>query len=356
MLAGRDRWKLDSVKLEPGMRCLKAFAALSGFFLFFSGPIPMRSAAAKDLAHRTPGYTVKGVVIASDGAVIPEFTVAVKHVSQKPELFPRERFKNGEFSVNGLQKDKYQFQISSPRYIPARLDFDFKSDSAGAIEYSIVILHAYRNETRVQPDAAYTVSVKTLEQKIPDEAQDAYMKGTKLHREGRLDEALMQYGKAVRAAPDFVQALGDLSTIYMLVHRPESALVYLRRAHDIDDSNVIINLNIAITLTEQRDYSGAMKVFTKVLSRNPRLALTQYYIANLKYIQQKYGEAEEHLRQAIQNDPHLLEASLLMTNISLKKRKYDQAREALLHIREAINNEMISKFIDERLSTLESWM
>jgi tetratricopeptide (TPR) repeat protein len=308
-----------------------------------------------DWAHAAAAHTVRGVVITTDGTVVPEFIITVRHATQKPELFTRKRFKNGEFTLSGLTKDKYQLRISAPLYITARLDFDFKSVTRPT-EYSIVILHTYRNEARLQPGAAYTVSLKTLQEKdkIPDTARGAYMKGVQLHREGSLEQALVEYGKALRIYPNYVQALGDLGTIFILFNHPESALTFLRRAHDLDSCNVVINLNIAIALTEQEDYSGAVKVFKNILSTNPRLGLAQYYLAKVYYSQKKYEAAEEYIRQAIVNDPHLLEASLLMINISLQEKKYDQAREALLHVRRAMDNTMISKFIDEQLSTLGS--
>jgi len=274
-------------------------------------------------------------------------------MSTKPELYPRKHYKNGEFTVNGLKNDKYQLRISSPLYITTRLDIDFKSDDRPT-EYSIVILHSYRNEPRFLPGIANVVSVKALQQKIPDGARDAYLRGVDLHREGHLDEALMEYGKALRAYPNYVQALSDLGSIFILFNRPESALTFLRRAQEIDDCNLVVNLNVAIALSEQGDYSGAMKLFKKVLSTNPRLALAQYYMAKVDYLQKKYREAEEHAAQAIEEGPNLLDASLLMIDISLKQKKYEQARAALLHIRQAMDNTRISRFIDEQLSTLGS--
>jgi tetratricopeptide (TPR) repeat protein len=290
-------------------------------------------------------------VITTDGTVVPEFTVTVKHVTNKPELFARKHFKDGEFTINGLSEDRYQLQISSPQYITTRLDLDFKS-AVRPTEYSIVILHTYRNEPRFLPGAAQVVSVKALQQKIPDEARDAYKKGVELHRDGKLEEAMLEYGRALRSHPNYVEALGDLGSIFILYNRPESALTFLRRAHDLDESNVVINLNIAIALTEQGNYSEAMKLFKKVLSTNPRLALAQYYIAKVHYIQKKYDESEEYVRQAVLNDSNLLEARLLLINVSLRENNVDQAREALTHIRQAMNNKMVSRFIDEQLSLL----
>ena len=117
---------------------------------------------------------------------------------------------------------------------------------------------------------------------------------------------------------------------------------------------MVISLNIAIALTEQEDYPGATKIFKSILDTNPKMAIAQYYLAKVNFLQKKYETAELYARQAIANDPHLLEASLLMINVSLKEKKYDQARAALLHVRQAMDNTMISKFIDEQLSTLGS--
>jgi len=67
-------------------------------------------------ADAAAAHTVRGVVITTDGTVVPEFTITVKHAAQKPELLTRKRFKNGEFTINGLTKDKYQLRISAAAF------------------------------------------------------------------------------------------------------------------------------------------------------------------------------------------------------------------------------------------------
>jgi hypothetical protein len=150
---------------EKSMRLTKAVLILCLFCL------------QMDWARAATAHTVRGVVITADGTLVPEFTITVSHESHRPELFTRKRYKNGEFTVSGLTGDKYQLQISSPLYVTEKLKFDFKSDRRST-EYSIVILHAYRNEPRFVSGAAYTVSVKKLQEKIPDDARDAYMKAS----------------------------------------------------------------------------------------------------------------------------------------------------------------------------------
>jgi tetratricopeptide (TPR) repeat protein len=302
-------------------------------------------------ADAAPTYTIKGVVITPDGTVVPDFSVVVRHVTDKPELVQRKHFKNGEFTISGLQASKYHLLLSAPQFIRTKLIVDFKSEARDT-DYSIIILHPYRNEVRLAPGAAYSVSVKVLQQKIPDAARQAYLKGVELHRDGKLEEALIEYGKALRNYPGYIEALSDIGTILLLYNRPEGALTFLRRAQEIDDSNVIINLNIAVALTDQGDYAGALKLLKNVLQTQPRMALAEFFVAKISYIQKKYDEAKAHLQQALENDPTLLDGWVLMINLSLQEKNYDEAREGLQRIRDVMKNQVVAKFIDEQLSTL----
>jgi len=304
-------------------------------------------------ADAATNHTVKGVVITSNGTVVPECAVVVKHLTDKPELVRRLHCKDGEFTVEELPSGKYQLHISAPLFIGTGLTFDF-TDRSSDTNYRIVVLHMYRNETRLQPGAAHSVSVKVLQQKVPSAAQEAYKTAVELHREGKLNEALIQYGKAIRNYPQYIDALTDIGTVFLLYNRPESALAFLRRAQAVDDSNVIINFNIAVALTEQGDYGGALKLIKEILRTEPRMAWAHYFSAKIEYMQKKYDEAEKHVREAIENDPGLVDALALMIDISTQQKKYDQAREALERLRATMNNQMVTKFINEQLSELGS--
>src|SRR3954463_3031612 len=76
-------------------------------------------------AHPAGLHTVKGIVITPDGTVVPEFSVVIRHISDKPELVQRKHFKNGEFTIDGLKATQYQLQVSSPSYVATKLIFDF---------------------------------------------------------------------------------------------------------------------------------------------------------------------------------------------------------------------------------------
>lgn len=178
------------------------------------------------------------------------------------------------FTLDGMDREKYQVQIVSPTYIGVKMDVNFAVEEH--TDYRVIILHKIWNEPRFIPgNPAYTISVKGLEQKIPDAAKDAYEKGIVHHRNGEFDEALMEYGQALRLCPEYVPVLGDVGTIYILLNRPDAALTFLRRAQRIDESNVIIRLNIAIALMAKKEYDEALKLLHAVMHTGGRKSLPQ---------------------------------------------------------------------------------
>src|SRR5262245_42602643 len=90
-------------------------------------------------------HTVKAVVITPDGTVVPEFSITVKQVADKPQLVQRKHFKDGKFTVDHLNPNKYELLISAPTFIDAKVIFDFANRPRDT-DYSIVILHQFRNE------------------------------------------------------------------------------------------------------------------------------------------------------------------------------------------------------------------
>jgi Tfp pilus assembly protein PilF len=323
------------------MKSANALLILGAFLLLHIG------AAQAGAAH-----TLRGVVITPDGMMVPEFTVTIRPIVDRPELIRRTHFKDGEFTLRGLTRNKYKIVITAPQLVGVKLDVDFGTHPT-ATDYRIAILHHPRSGPNPMADEpGYAISPKAMQQKIPDAARGAYQRGIDLHREGFLEEALVQYGQALRLYPNYIQVLGDLGTIYLLYNRPDSALAYLRRALEIDGSNTAIRLNTAVALMIRSDYREAAGFLEDVMKAEPGNTLPVYYMARLQYLQQRYGVAEQTLRRALEENPALLDGWLLLVDIALEQKDYVTAREGLMHLRDAMNNGMFSKFVDEQLSMI----
>ena len=77
-----------------------------------------------------------------------------------------------------------------------------------------------------------------------------------------------------------------------------------------------------------------------------------YYVARIQYSEKKRDDAERTLRQALEQDPRLLDAWVLLVNIAIERNDPAGAREALIRLREAMNDRMFSRFVDEQLAVL----
>jgi tetratricopeptide (TPR) repeat protein len=325
---------------------MKWASALLIFFAFFQLDI---EAAKADKPH-----TLHGVVITPDGMMVPEFTVTIRPVVNHPELIRRKHFKNGEFTLEGLTREKYKIIITAPQLVGVKLDLNFGMEP-GVTDYRIAILHHPRSGPNpMAEEPGYAISPKAMQQKIPEAARDAYERGVDLHREGFLEEALVQYGQALRFYPNYIQVLGDLGTIYLLFNRPDSALAYLRRGLEIDGSNTAIRLNIALALMQRGDYGEAQGFLEDVLRAEPGSSVPLYYMARLQYLQRRYRVAEQTLRRALVENSALLDGWLLLVDIALEQKDHAMAREGLMHLRDAMNNGKFSKFVDEQLAMLGS--
>jgi len=80
--------------------------------------------------------------------------------------------------------------------------------------------------------------------------------------------------------------------------------------------------------------------------------MAQLLISKMHYLQKKYAPAETYVRQALDNDPKLLEAWLLLIRIHVEQERYSGAREGLQRIREAVRDGVVRDFVDEQLSAL----
>ena len=133
---------------------MKRANALLIFCAFFL--LDIRAARA-DTAH-----TLRGVVITPDGMMVPEFTVTIRPVVDHPELIRRKHFKQGEFTLPGLTREKYKILITAPQLVGVKLDVDFGTQPT-VTDYRIAILHHPRSGPNpMAEEPGYAISPKAI--------------------------------------------------------------------------------------------------------------------------------------------------------------------------------------------------
>jgi cytochrome c-type biogenesis protein CcmH/NrfG len=324
---------------------MKASNAVSLLTIIFFLQIPAAQAARM--------HTLRGAVITPDGTVVPEFTVVVRPLTEKPELIPRKHFKDGQFTLNRLSGTKYQIEIVAPRYLATKVDVNFATLPNGT-DYRIVILHRLGDSPQNTPGEIDQSGPDAGQRNIPPAAQAAYMRAAELHRDGHIDDALVAYGEALRCYPDFPQALSDVANIYIQVDRPQAALVYLHRAEQLDGEVNTIRMNTGVAHMAIGKYDEALKHFRALIRANAERPIPQYYTAKVYFLQRRLKLAEENIQAVLKDDPTFLDGWVLLIDIAREQKNQGLVREGLMHLRQAMKNGTLSKFLDEQLSVLGS--
>jgi len=285
--------------------------------------------------------------------MVDNFTVVARPVTMKPELIKRFRFTNGTFVLRGLQRQKYQVLITAPRFIAVRMDVEFPKN-VDSTEFKVIVLHPIRNDRYFPGSPVGTLDVRTFQDSIAPEARDFYQKGVELHKEGRLEEALECYGNAIRVAPNYIQPATDAGAIYLLLNRPDAAMVFLRRGLTLDPTNLVIRLDIAAAMILKKDYDGALRLLDSILRDAADKSLPRLFQAKVYYFQKRYEQAQEAARLALNEDPQLLDGWQLLLNIASEQKDYPAMKESLLKLRQALPAREFARFVDDQIAMMAS--
>jgi tetratricopeptide (TPR) repeat protein len=90
--------------------------------------------------------------------------------------------------------------------------------------------------------------------KIPDTATTAqYYLGSIARQEGRLDEAIQELQQALKANPDYTDALAELGQCYLIKKEYDPAGKLLRRALELNPNHYAANFNLLTLYARAKD-------------------------------------------------------------------------------------------------------
>jgi Tfp pilus assembly protein PilF len=180
----------------------------------------------------------------------------------------------------------------------------------------------------------------------------------------RLDQAEKTYLQAVEAAPkEDIAPLMNLSTFYARMKSYDKALAAVKKAAEIkkDDPNVMVNLaalqldsnqvkdadatldavlakdkgNVGANLLKGRifllrkEFPGALERFDLAVRENPRNPMAHYFRALAQIGKGENKLAEQDLLKAVELNPSLLDARLILAEFYVRGRNQELARQQI---------------------------
>lgn len=138
---------------------------------------------------------------------------------------------------------------------------------------------------------------KALE-KAPEDPDVRFLSGYVADREGRLEEAVEHYERAVEANPVLESALLNLGRLYRLRGSYDKAISIYTRALEQDPENVKVRNNLGVIYRLARKWDEAEKTLRRVLARAPGNVDAYKNMAALFYDMDKLDLAQQFLVEA----------------------------------------------------------
>ena len=166
---------------------------------------------------------------------------------------------------------------------------------------------AFEHQTAVAPshgpklNSAQSADVLEQIMKTPMSAGACVNYGLEKIREGKRDDALYYFQKAIEINPQMGTAHENIGILYSQMNQRTKAMEHFLKAAEFkpDDPNSWNNLGYTCFL--EKDFQQAMFYYNKALQCAPQNGLVHYNIALLHYEMQKYNEAWKSLQIAILN-------------------------------------------------------
>jgi len=186
--------------------------------------------------------------------------------------------------------------------------------------------------------------------------------GTALRAQGKLDEAIAQYRRALSLQPDFPDARFNLANAEMAKGQPLTAIEQFREALTREPDSVETHTNLAIALEASGDANGAIAEFREALRLSPRASRSHRNLGNALANAGDARGALDHLSQAVALDGADADARYDLGSLLLELQQFREAAgqfEAALKLdpasAEAMNNLGIALASQGRLADALGW-
>jgi tetratricopeptide (TPR) repeat protein len=152
--------------------------------------------------------------------------------------------------------------------------------------------------------------------------------GNVLQEQGKLDEAIEVYSKALAIKPDYVDAYHNMGVVLQNQGKLDEAIEAYNKALALKPDYVEAYYNMGNALKEQNKLDEAMEFYTKALALKPDYAKSYYNMGNALQDQGKLDEAIEAYKKALAIKPDFAEAYYNMGLTLQDLGELDEAIEA----------------------------
>jgi tetratricopeptide (TPR) repeat protein len=157
--------------------------------------------------------------------------------------------------------------------------------------------------------------------------------GLVLFQRGQLDEAIIQFQKALEIDPDYAEAYGNLGSALVQKRQLDEAIIQFQKALKINFNNAEVHNDLGSALAQKGRVDEGMLQFQKALAINPDLALAHNNLGNALFQKGRVDEAMVQYQKTLEINPNL---ALVHNNFGNALFRKGQLNEAIDQFQEAL--------------------
>lgn len=235
----------------------------------------------------------------------------------------------GKFSFDEVPPNLYRIVVRQEGYRPVDVAVPINS----SVQHSVYLQIELTPEDKPGTASPSTINggnpaivdQAALLDKFPKQAKKQYDKGTKAQRDGKSDEAIEHYAKALAIAPEMYPARNNLASLYLEQRRFGEAETEFKKviAENQADANAHFNLANIYLLTDR--LNEATDSIEEGLKRQPQSGFGEFLMGSVLIKRGNARDAEKRFRIALNDDPALTNAHLALVNLYVKENRKDEA-------------------------------
>jgi tetratricopeptide (TPR) repeat protein len=245
----------------------------------------------------------------------------------------------GRYGFSNLVANEYEITVNDDAYKPVaiRVNVNPAFSPTNFVQLTLEPRETQKKEepaNRVPGSNPYLIDPAEYYRHFPKKTLKEFGKGVDADRQGKTEEAVEHYQKAISYSPDFYPAHNNLGTAYLSGGNFEHAQREFEAAVKINqnDAQAYFNLGNVLLLTQR--YDQAEHEIELGLQRRPDSAFGNFLQGSLCSHTGRPEQAEKSLLDALKLDPTMSQAHLQLVNLYLQqKRNADAIKELEVYLK-----------------------
>jgi tetratricopeptide (TPR) repeat protein len=236
----------------------------------------------------------------------------------------------GRFGFYSLVANQYTITVADDAYEPFSETINVVPDTS-AMNFAQVILipraPAKKDPlpSRVQGSNPFLIDPAEYNRKFPKKTRKEFDKGVEADHQGKTDDAIQHYEKALSFSPNYYPAHNNLGSAYLGRQNFGAAQSEFEAALKANQNDVEAYFNLANVLLLTQRYPAAEREIEEGLQRRPDSAFGHFLQGSLYSRTGRLELAEKSLQGALQLDPKMSQVYLQLVNLYVQQKRTPEA-------------------------------